>query len=413
MLKKEKPPCCKKFLGETCEYLSRIEKLMEAGIILNSMYDCSITEITDFTLEECIKITESKIGYLAFCNESETVLTMHSWSKTANKECAIINKPIIYPIETTGPWGEAIRQRKSIITNDYETSSLKKGLPSGHCLLKNHMNVPIFDENKIVLLMGVGNKKMDYDEIDVKVLNLLGQKMWKHIERRNTKKELEKFITQLRQSNESLSQFAYIASHDLKAPLRAIHNLATWIEEEIKENRNPTEYWDLLKNRVKRMESLVEGLLEYSRIGRVHIENEKIDLNKIIDDITTDLGNVTVHKTNIPQVVINKIRAFQIFSNLMVNAAKHHHDPSNIIININCNPIEANGHYLFCIEDNGPGIPPECHEKIFQIFQQLKPSDGAGIGLSIVKRIIEHYKGKIWVELEVGKGSKFYFTLPK
>lgn len=412
----------KETLYKNCEHFKRIDDIINATMDLYNMHhDCTISQITDYSLEKIIKITNSKIGYLAFLNEDESIITMHSWSKQAYLECEIANKPIVYPVSTTGLWGEAIRQRKTITTNDYSIENpLKKGLPKGHNNLIRHMNVPIFDEGKIVLLLGVANKETYYDETDEKIITLLMHKMWKLIESKNKKKELEKYILQLKQSNKSLSEFAYIASHDLKAPLRAIHNLVVWIEDDMQQNKNNKEYWDLLKNRVKRMEILIEGLLEYSKIGRIHIEDEKIDPNQIIDDIFTDLiadtSNIKLNKTNIYPIAINKIRMFQIFSNLLTNAVKHHNDPSNIVINITCSPVEANGHYLFCVEDNGPGIPEECHEKIFQIFQQLKPKDsknGAGIGLSIVKIIVEYYNGKIWVESELGKGAKFYFTLPK
>jgi|GEM_PF-1479016 len=168
---------------------SRLEALLE----LNQMTNPSLQELTNFALEEAIRLTRSTIGYFAFMNEEETVLTMHAWSKTAMEECNISDKPIIYPVETTGLWGEAVRQRRPIITNDYTAPNpLKKGYPEGHVQLTRHMNVPIFDGDRIVIVAGVGNKPSDYDESDVRQLTLLMQGMWRIIQRSQTELELKR-----------------------------------------------------------------------------------------------------------------------------------------------------------------------------------------------------------------------------
>ncbi|WP_406661473.1 GAF domain-containing protein [Methanolobus sp. ZRKC3] len=161
--------------------VSRLEALLQ----LSQMTGAPLQEITDFALEEGIRLTQSKLGYLAFLSADEKVLIMHSWSRVAMKVCKIRDKPIEYPLESTGLWGEAVRQRKPIVTNDYSTPSpLKKGYPQGHVEIKSHMNVPIFDGKRIVAVAGVGNKEEDYDESDVSQLTLLMQGMWTHIKRK-------------------------------------------------------------------------------------------------------------------------------------------------------------------------------------------------------------------------------------
>jgi two-component system sensor histidine kinase/response regulator len=166
---------------------SRLEALLQ----LSQMTAAPMQGITDFALEAAVRLTESKIGYLAFMNEDETVLTMHSWSKTAMEQCAIINKPIVYPVETTGLWGEAVRRRKPVITNDYSAPDpLKKGYPKGHVKVVRHMNVPVFDGELIVAVAGVGNKNEDYDESDVRQLKLLMQGMWRLIQRKEAEQAL-------------------------------------------------------------------------------------------------------------------------------------------------------------------------------------------------------------------------------
>ena len=167
---------------------SRLEALLQ----LAQMAAAPMQEIMDFALESAVRLTESKIGYLAFMNEDETVLTMHSWSKTAMKQCAIIDKPIVYPVETTGLWGEAVRQRKPVITNDYSAHDpMKKGYPEGHVKMVRHMNIPVFDGERIVAVAGVGNKDGDYDESDIRQLRLLMQGMWRLVRRKQAEHELQ------------------------------------------------------------------------------------------------------------------------------------------------------------------------------------------------------------------------------
>jgi PAS domain S-box-containing protein len=165
---------------------------VEALLQLNQMTDAPLQELTDFALEEAVELTQSTIGYLAFLNQDETVLTMHSWSKTAMRECAIIDKPIEYPIETTGLWGEAVRQRAAVITNDYSAANpLKKGYPDGHVVLHRHICVPIFEGAHIVAVAGVGNKHEEYDLDDVRQLTLLMEGMWRLLERRGRSELLQ------------------------------------------------------------------------------------------------------------------------------------------------------------------------------------------------------------------------------
>lgn len=174
-------------------------------IQIGQMTEVSLKEITNYALEKAVELTQSKIGYLAFLNEDETILTMHSWSETAMKECAISDKPIKYIVEETGLWGEAVRQRKAVITNDYVSENpLKKGYPEGHVHIIRHMNTPVFEKDKIVIVAGVGNKETDYTENDVQQLTLLMQGMWRIIERNRWENELKVFRESLENSTDAI-----------------------------------------------------------------------------------------------------------------------------------------------------------------------------------------------------------------
>jgi PAS domain S-box-containing protein len=160
-------------------------------------------EIMDFSLEEMLNITESKIGYVAFMNENETVLTMYSWSTEVMEQCKVAGKPIVYPVETTGLWGEAVRQRKAVITNDYSAPNpFKKGIPEGHVKVVRHMNVPVFDGDRIVMVAGVGNKEDPYTDSDTNQLTMMMTDTWQLVIKRRAEEALRESERRLKESQQ-------------------------------------------------------------------------------------------------------------------------------------------------------------------------------------------------------------------
>jgi signal transduction histidine kinase len=231
---------------------------------------------------------------------------------------------------------------------------------------------------------------------------------------------LTETMAALQQRNQELDQFAYVASHDLKAPLRAIANLATWLEEDIGE-RLPAENQQqlaLLQGRVQRMEGLINGLLAYARVGRAQQPLEQVDvgalLREIVDSLAVDAKSAfeVVIGPDMPVFQAKRTLSSQVFANLISNALKHHdRDDGQIQVAVQT----IGDHYEFSVTDDGPGIAPEYHDKIFNIFQTLKARDSfesTGIGLSIVKKTVEAEGGQIKVESRKGQGATFRFTWP-
>lgn len=238
-------------------------------------------------------------------------------------------------------------------------------------------------------------------------------------ERKTTEMKMSEYYRYLEKANKELDKFAYVVSHDLKAPLRAISNLSVWIEEDIgdKFSADTREHFKMLKGRVMRMESLIQGILDYSRADRVKSPNTEVDVREMIQEVSeTILAEAHVDlkiEGNLPVLHTEKMKFQQVVSNLLSNAVKHN-DKDRTEIKISCE--EAGEDYLFCFEDNGPGIDKQFHEKIFVIFQTLQARDtfeSTGVGLAIVKKIVDEAGGKIWVESEMGKYSKFLFRWPK
>lgn len=223
---------------------------------------------------------------------------------------------------------------------------------------------------------------------------------------------------ELTAKNQELDQFAYVVSHDLKAPLRGISNIISWVEEDHEADLTPDikHNLGLIKGRTERLEKMINGILEYARIGKTRKGPEKVNtlslLHEIKELIVPDGVRFNVSKS-IPDVYTERLHLEQVFCNLIGNAVKH--NPSgNPVVTVNGS--EKDTYYEFSVLDNGPGIEKMYFEKIFVIFQTLQERDAfesTGVGLAIVKKIIDDHKGTIRVESELGKGTTFVFTWPK
>lgn len=229
----------------------------------------------------------------------------------------------------------------------------------------------------------------------------------------------DELMQKLEQMNLELTDFAYIVSHDLKAPLRGIKSLADWIVSDHSDtlNEEGKKQLILLQKRVDKMQNLIDGILEYSRLGQVSENIIDVDLNQLLPDIIDTLAipsRFTVEiQESLPILRCEKTRITQIFQNLLSNAVKYI-DKSEGHINISCT--SKDNFWCFSVEDNGPGIDRQFLDKIFQLFQTLQTkdqTDSTGIGLSVVKKSVTMYGGTIWVESTLGKGSTFYFTFPQ
>jgi signal transduction histidine kinase len=231
---------------------------------------------------------------------------------------------------------------------------------------------------------------------------------------------LEKKNEELERKNKDLDRFAYLVSHDLKAPLRAISSVTKFIEEDAGDKlpEEAHQHLEIIRGRIARMDKLITDILSYSQATRSKKSFSEFTLNDLVHD-TIDLimlpDNCKIKIQGGDSLITSdKTRLGQLMMNLIVNAIKHHHNKNEIEIGITATDEVSQWH--FSLQDNGPGISTEHHDKIFQIFQTLhkrNDPESSGIGLAIVKKIIEDFDGSVWIESETGKGTTFHFTLPK
>ena len=230
--------------------------------------------------------------------------------------------------------------------------------------------------------------------------------------------ELAEITRTLERRNAELDQFAYVTSHDLKAPLRGIANLSRWIEEDLEGavSSKVAGQFDLLRDRVSRMEAMIEGILQYSRIDRAEAAPQTVEvkelLTEVIDLLDPPPGIAITLDSDLPTLCTQRLSLQQVFQNLLDNAIKHH-DKVQGQIHIGVRSCE--GWYRFSVADNGPGIAPKDHDKVWMIFQTLQAPGKAkntGVGLALVKKIVEGQGGTAGVTSAEGQGATFHFTWP-
>ena len=404
------------------EALRLNESRMQALLELNQMATTSWQGITHFALEEAILLTKSDVGFLGFLSEDESTIEDYCWSEKAIAECGLPDNPCTYNISAAGLWAEPIRQRKPIVTNDYSAlSPLKKGLPEHHSKLVRHLGVPIYDGERIVAVVGVANKETDYDNDEVRQLTLLMTGMWQIAQRKRAEEQLSKQVDELARSNEELKQFAYIASHDLKEPLRTVSNYVQLLSRRYKGklDADAEEFIYFTVDGVARMQALIDDLLEYSRVDAQVNSHTPTDCEAVVDQVLGGLraaieeSGAVISRDPLPNVNGNSRQLAQLFQNLIGNAIKFRGDDAP---NVHISAREEVNQWIFSVRDNGIGIDQEFFERIFAVFQRLNRRDeysGTGMGLAICKKIVKRHSGRIWLESKAKEGATFYFSIAK
>jgi signal transduction histidine kinase len=232
-----------------------------------------------------------------------------------------------------------------------------------------------------------------------------------------TNKVLERKLEELDRINDSLNRFAHVVSHDLKSPLHSINGLIALLQETLAEHENPEvpKMLTMAEGKAKHMLDLIAGILHYSMAGVIEETREPVPVKSLVEDVIQQLevpAHIRIEVEELPVVLIERVLILQVFQNLINNAIKYMDKPIGLI---RIGSVKESVDNRFYVQDNGRGIEARNHEKVFDIFnktQRIPGIDSSGIGLSIVKKIVESKGGRIWVESEIGAGSTFFFTLP-
>jgi len=297
-------------------------------------------------------------------------------------------------IEDKNKVADKIKTRANGNSDSYEVHVITKSGEKRHWLISV---APRYNKNHEV----IGSIGITLDITEQKELEL----------------QKEKLVKDLENSNQGLQEYAHIVSHDLKSPLRSISALATWLSDDYKDvlDEGGKQNLELMQEKVASMDKLIHGILEYSTANSSALDNSKVDLNSVIADIgetiyIPDHVQLKVPKS-LPTIMADRIKVHQVFQNIIGNAVVHIEREVGLVEVLYK---DTGDYWQFTISDNGVGIPEEYHKKIFDIFQSIGNNErSTGIGLSIVKKIIDRYQGKVWVDSVVGEGTQFHFTIKK
>jgi len=404
----------------------RLESLLK----ISQYQTQSIQELLDLALNEAIALTNSKIGYIYFYKETNKQFVLNTWSKDVMQECKVMNPQSIYELDKTGCWGEAVRQRKPIILNDYQAENPhKRGIPEGHVQLSKFLTIPVIIDNKIVAVAGVANKENDYDNSDVRQLSLLMDSVWKISERILLIKDLTIAKEKAEESDKLKSAFLANMSHEIRTPMNGILGFAELLKKPDLTGEEQQDYIRIIEKSGTRMLNIINDIVDISKIeaGLMKLDIKESNINEQIEYIYTFFkpeveakGMKLTLNTTLPAneatIATDREKVYAILTNLVKNAIKYS-KAGTIEVGYNLKTAIAPAELEFYVKDSGIGIPKDRQEAIFERFIQADISDkmaqqGAGLGLSITRAYVEMLGGKIRVESVEGSGSTFYFTLP-
>jgi len=410
---------------------SRLKRLVD---ILQHQSE-TIQGFLDYALEQAIQLTGSKIGYIYYYSEERKEFVLNTWSKDVMAECAVIDPLSRYELDKTGFWGEAVRQRKPIIANDFpDNNPLKKGAPEGHVRLLKFMTVPVFRDQKIVGVVGLANKAEDYNETDILQTSLLMEAVWKVVERKTAEEEIRALNAELEErvlertmeltaANKELESFSYSVSHDLRAPLRSIEGFSSIFLDEYGASipEKGREYLERVRRNALRMGQLIDDILELTRIGRSELRMGEVDLSALAAEVVAELVEQNPKRdvaieiepgmtaTGDPQLL--RIVLANLLGNAWKFTSKREH--AHVVMGRLVDPEHGPA---FFIRDDGVGFDNAYKGRLFVAFQRLHAEQdfpGTGIGLANVQRVVRRHGGEVWAEGEIGKGATFCFSIPE
>ncbi|MDG6244533.1 MAG: ATP-binding protein [Methanolobus sp.] len=420
---------------KTAEKALLLDELsLEALFELNRFKDSTRSDVIDFSLKKAVELTESQICCIGFVNEDEDTVKMHTWSKGSMEPCSLRTVKNVFSSDDMGIWGEPMRQRMPVLINDCgNTGSTNNIFPEGYVPIHNYLGVPIFDNDKIVMVAGLSNKEGDYDSPDTRQITLLMEATWKHIKRKEDEDKIRRYAEELAKNNmelESLDrmkdEFMTNITHELKTPLIPIKGYSELLFEghlgSLDEGQKRS-VGVILQN-AERLYKLIDSLLYMQNIhsGNVQYHLDSIDISSILEKVTVQI--ISLRKENgpslfkeyrspLPFICGNRIYLEQVFFHILENSFKF--TPPEGSVTVNAYQEQRMIHIV--VKDTGIGIHESELHNVFKRFYQADGSltrryGGNGLGLYLCKSIVEAHGGSIWAASEKCRGTELHVLLP-
>ena len=405
------------------------EERLKFLLKLSELQNISRKEFIEFSLEECVRLTKSEVGYFDFFSDEQKNIHLYAFSRKAHEKCNVVEN-IHYPLEKAGIWADCIRLRKPVIHNDYPNEPNKKGVPEGHIPVKRHMSVPVFDGEKIVAILGVGNKEEPYNEMDVNQLMIFMDNMWRILKQKQSEISLKYSESKYRRAYKQVNFYKDLFSHEIGNVIQAINGLSEsykYCNNDYDDITKVDDLIDRIHNNTNHAIELIHKVRKISQLDEIKtISLEDVDVSQLLRDAISYVRNSFLNKIidiKVDFAIESKIiRAnellIDVFENILHNAVKFNNN-AKIEITIKISKMSMKEKRWIMIEfiDNGIGIQDSQKKIIFKKkYKELKEGKLTGFGLTLVKKIIERYRGKIWIENRIKndytKGSNFLILIP-